>query len=70
MVEATDCLFMVVKAVFVLVVVDDADVGVGVGDDDGGVEEVQVVLWDDNEFFMVLVVDIILDVVVDSGVEW
>lgn len=70
MVEATDCLFMVVKAVFVLVVVDDADVGVGVGDDDGGVEEVQIGLWDDNEFFMVLVVDIILDVVVDSGVEW
>ena len=40
MVEATDCLFMGVKEVFVLVVVDDADVGVDVGDDDGGVEEV------------------------------
>ena len=70
MVEATDDLFMGVNAVFVLVVVDDADVGVGVGDDDGGVEEVQIGLWDDNEFSMVLVVDIILDVVVDCGVEW
>ena len=70
MVEATDGLFMGVNAVFVLVVVDDADVGVGVGDDDGGVEEVQIGLWDDNEFSMVLVVDIILDVVVDCGVEW
>ena len=70
MVEATDGLFMGVNAVFVLVVVDDADVGVGFGDDDGGVEEVQIGLWDDNEFSMVLVVDIILDVVVDCGVEW
>lgn len=49
--EATDGLFMGVDTGSVLVVVDDADVGVGVGDGDGGIGDVQIGLWDDNEFW-------------------
>ena len=68
-VETTDGLFVGVNAGSIFVVVDDFDVCVIIGDDDDGVEEVSVWLWDDDELFVSLVVDAILDVVVDCGVE-
>jgi hypothetical protein len=58
-----------VCAIFVFVIVNDFDVCVIARDSDSGIQKIQVRLRDDSEMFVILVIHVVLDVVMDCGVK-